>query len=172
MAQGSTMTADRLLRLYPRAWRERYGEEFLEFVGPGRLRLQQVIDIVSGAVDAHLSREVRRSTAPEGGGGALMLTSLKAACARTGPRITTRDGVIGAAVMIVASLVFVALGTVLKRQGWESASEVVISLSYSASLLLAMPFLWLKGHSWKAQAFFVGVPMLVLIGFGYLSTKI
>ena len=164
------MTADRLLRLYPRAWRERYGEEFLEFVGPGRLRLQQVIDIVSGAVDAHLSREVRRSTAPEGG--ALMLTSLKAACVRTGPPITTRDGVIGAAVMIVASLVFVALGTVLKRQGWESASEVVISLSYSASLLLAMPFLWLKGHSWKAQAFFVGVPMLVLIGFGYLSTKI
>ena len=110
------MTADRLLRLYPRAWRERYGEEFLEFVGPGRLRPQQVIDIVSGAVDAHLSREVRRSTAPEGGG-AFMLTSLKAACARTGPRITTRDGVIGAAVMIVASLVFVALGTVLKRQG-------------------------------------------------------
>lgn len=165
------MTADRLLRLYPRAWRERYGEEFLEFVGPGRLRPQQVIDIVSGAVDAHLSREVRRSTAPDGGG-AVMLTSLKAACTRTGPRITTRDGIIGAAVMIVSSLVFVALGTVLKRQGWESASEVVISLSYSASLLLTMPFLWLKDKPWKVQAFFVGVPMLVLIGIGYLSTKI
>ena len=165
------MTADRLLRLYPRAWRERYGEEFLEFVGPGRLRLQQVIDIVSGAVDAHLSREVRRSTAPEGGG-ALMLTSLKAACVRTGPRVTTRDGVIGAAVMIGATIVFVALGTVLKRQGWESASEVVLSLSYFAALLLTMPFLWLKGKSWKVQAFFVGVPMLVLIGSGYLSTLI
>jgi len=101
-----------------------------------------------------------------------MLTFLKTACARTGPRITTRDGVIGAAVMIVASLVFVALGTVLKRQGWESASEVVISLSYSASLLLTMPFLWLKGKSWKAQTFLVGVPMLLLIGMGYLSTLI
>jgi len=165
------MTADRLLRLYPRAWRERYGEEFLEFVGPGRLRLQQVIDIVSGAVDAHLSREVRRSTAPDGGG-AIMLTSLKAVCARTGPPITRRDGVIGAAVMIGTTIVFVALGTLLKRQGWESASEVVISLSYSASLLLTMPFLWLKGKSWKAQTFLVGVPMLLLIGMGYLSTLI
>jgi len=47
-----------------------------------------------------------------------------------------------------------------------------VGRAFSGSLLLAMPFLWLKGHSWKAQAFFVGVPMLVLIGFGYLSTKI
>ena len=165
------MTADRLLRLYPRAWRERYGEEFLEFVGPGRLRPQQVIDIVSGAVDAHLSREVRSRTAPDGRG-ALMLTSLKVACARTRSPISRRDGAIGATVMIVATIVFVALATILKRQGWESAGEAVLSLSFSASLLLAMPFLWLKGHSWKAQAFLVGVPMLILIGFGYLSTKL
>ena len=101
-----------------------------------------------------------------------MLTFLKTACARTGPRITTRDGAIGAAVMIVATIVFSGLGIFLKRRGWESTGEVVVGLAFSGSLLLAMPFLWLKGHSWKAQAFFVGVPMLVLIGFGYLSTKI
>ena len=48
-------SAERLLRLYPRAWRERFGEEFLETAGPGKLRFQQVIDIVSGAIDAWLS---------------------------------------------------------------------------------------------------------------------
>ena len=162
------MIANRLLRLYPRAWRERYGDEFLEFVGPEPLRARQVIDIVSGAIDAHLSREVRRSTAPNGGG-ALMLTTLKAACARPGPVMTRRDGVIGAAVMILSSLIFVALGTYLKRQGWAAASEVVLSLSFSASLLLAMPFLWLKGQPWKAQAFFVGVPMIILVAIGCVA---
>lgn len=56
------MTSDRLLRLYPRAWRERYGEEFVATVGKGRLHVQQVIDIVSGAIDAWLSAEVRNAT--------------------------------------------------------------------------------------------------------------
>jgi hypothetical protein len=36
------MTADRLIRFYPRAWRERYGAEFAETVGPQRLHPQQV----------------------------------------------------------------------------------------------------------------------------------
>ena len=53
---------ERLLRLYPRAWRERYGEEFLATVGHGALHVQQVIDIVAGAIDAWLSADVRRAT--------------------------------------------------------------------------------------------------------------
>lgn len=163
------MTADRLLRLYPRAWRERYGEEFLEFVGGGPLRAKQVIDIVSGAIDAHLSREVRRSTAPNGGG-AIMLSSLKAACARTDPAITRRDGLIGAGAMILATLVFVALGTVLKRQGWPELGETILSLSYTASLLVAMPFLWLKGQSWKVQVLSVGVPLVILAAIAYVTS--
>jgi hypothetical protein len=165
------MRADRLLRLYPRAWRERYGEEFLEFVGPDRLRPQQVIDIVSGAIDAHLSRDVRRGVASSEGG-ALMLTSLKAACAHTGPRITTRDSVMGAAAMILSTILFVAIGTVARRQGWDEVGEVIMSLAFPASLLVTMPFLWLKGQSLRAKALLVGVPMAILVGLGYLSTKI
>jgi hypothetical protein len=55
----------RLIRLYPRAWRERYGEELTALVDDlanerGRLRL--AFDIGRGALDAHLHRrhEVRR----------------------------------------------------------------------------------------------------------------
>lgn len=48
------MRADRLLHLYPRPWRERYGDEFLALVGDRPVRLPQIIDIVSGAIDAHL----------------------------------------------------------------------------------------------------------------------
>jgi hypothetical protein len=75
-------SAERLLRLYLRAWRERYGEEFLATVGHGSLHLQQVIDIVSGAIDAWLSADVRRATRAGGiapdGGGRMMLKSLMA----------------------------------------------------------------------------------------------
>jgi hypothetical protein len=51
-----------LLRLYPRAWRERYGEELsaqLEAQRP--LRIGVVADLVRGALDAHL-HPLRRDT--------------------------------------------------------------------------------------------------------------
>ena len=56
------MTANRLLQLYPRAWRERYGDEFLALVGDRPLGVTQIIDIVSAAIDAHLSSDVRAMT--------------------------------------------------------------------------------------------------------------
>jgi hypothetical protein len=44
-----------LLRLYPRAWRERYGEELSAQLGAQRpLRIGIVADLVRGALDAHL----------------------------------------------------------------------------------------------------------------------
>jgi len=49
------MKRDLLLRLYPRAWRERYGEELsaqLEAQRP--LRIGIITDLVRGALDAHL----------------------------------------------------------------------------------------------------------------------
>lgn len=56
--------AECLLRLYPRAWRERYGDELLALVGRGALRPQEVIDIVSGAIDAWLSFTADPTKAP------------------------------------------------------------------------------------------------------------
>lgn len=48
-----------LLRLYPRWWRERYGEEFTDLVvemSVGRRGVGLVIDVARGALDAHLHR--------------------------------------------------------------------------------------------------------------------
>ena len=55
------MKASQLLRLYPRAWRERYGDEFAALAGDAPLGASQIIDIVSGAIDARFSRDVRGS---------------------------------------------------------------------------------------------------------------
>ena len=47
-----------LLRLYPRRWRERYGDEYALILGATPPGLDTVLDVVRGAVDAHV-REAR-----------------------------------------------------------------------------------------------------------------
>jgi hypothetical protein len=48
----------RLLRLYPAAWRERYEAEFLGTLQEGPVGLTGSVDIVHGAIDAHLHPEL------------------------------------------------------------------------------------------------------------------
>ncbi len=47
----------RLLRLYPRSWRERYGDELAGVLGEQRLGIRGRLDVVRGAVDARLHPE-------------------------------------------------------------------------------------------------------------------
>lgn len=53
-------TARLLLRLYPRAWRERYGEEFAALLAQQPLTWEGVLDIGRGAFDAR-QRATRRN---------------------------------------------------------------------------------------------------------------
>lgn len=48
------MTASRYLGLYPRAWRERYGDELEALLEEERLGLRTRLDLLRGALDAHL----------------------------------------------------------------------------------------------------------------------
>lgn len=49
-----TRWAQLLLRLYPRAWRERYGEEVTAVLAHHRVSLWTLVDVLAGACDAHL----------------------------------------------------------------------------------------------------------------------
>jgi hypothetical protein len=49
-----------LVRLYPKAWRERYEAEFVGLIEEQPPTVADVIDIVRGAVDARLHPQVRR----------------------------------------------------------------------------------------------------------------
>lgn len=50
-----------LVRLYPKAWRRRYGAEFAAVLSQRRLTPGEILDIALGALDAH-ERERRRRT--------------------------------------------------------------------------------------------------------------
>ncbi|TYB58530.1 hypothetical protein FXF51_36140 [Nonomuraea sp. PA05] len=48
--------AEAVLRLYPKVWRERYGEEVADLVASRPVRLRTVADLLTGAADAWLHR--------------------------------------------------------------------------------------------------------------------
>ena len=169
-------TAERFLRLYPRAWRERYGEEFLATVGYERLHPQQIVDIVSGAVDAWFSADVRGVTRVQGvspnTGRPKMLRSMLACERRTTSRYTKRDALVGSGVMVGATLIFTMLGVVARNNGWPVTGEVLTSVGFMAALLLSLPFWLMKGQPRKAQVVIIGGTLVFMVGIGYLATII
>ena len=56
-----------LLRPYPRAWRDRYGEEFLALLERQPATFRVVLDVLAGALDARLHPQVRPAPAPAHG---------------------------------------------------------------------------------------------------------
>ena len=170
------MTAQQLVRFYPRQWRERYGDEFVEVVGGKNLTVQQTIDIVAGAVDAWISPSVRAtvrsSAAGNANGGAAMIQQLRVKCATSTPRYTTKDSLISAGVLMATTFVLLALGIAANRQGYPTLGETLKGVAFPASMMVSMPFALLKGQPTRVQAFLVMVPLVLLVAISYLATKI
>jgi hypothetical protein len=161
---------ERLLLLYPRAWRERYGEEFLALLGEGPLSATEWVDVVRGALDAWLSPEVRRAAPSErlatSGGRTMRLKALMA-CERRSPQVTAFDAVAGAGVMIGVSLLFLAA----RGLPWPDGGKAVASLAFPVALAASMPFWLMRGVPRKVQAVIVGGTLTILALIGYLSAR-
>ena len=65
------MKAARLLALYPRSWRLRYRGEIAAILGEDRLSFSLVVDLILGAIDAHLHPELAGPVFAAAGGGTL-----------------------------------------------------------------------------------------------------
>lgn len=176
------MTAERLLRFYPPAWRARYGDEFLATVGDGPLGARTVFDIVMVAIDAWLSADVRNATRAfspaadagrpaESGGGMPMLKAMLQ-CDRARSGVTTRDGLIGAGIMLAMNVLLAGGGVLLHLSGWPATGEALKSLSFPVSFIVSMPWWLMKGTPRRAQGFIIGVTVLILIAATWIATKI
>ncbi len=167
------MRPRQLLRLFPRGWRERYGDEFLATAEDKDLRLQQVIDIAACAIDAWTSPEVRRAIrrvrADGISGESLMLNKLMTSCGSTELVWNRRDAVLAALALIGGSIFFSGLGIVVKRAGFELTGEALVGVAFPGSLLLSMPFTYLKGKCWRTQLVLVGLPLLLLLLICFLA---
>lgn len=146
-------------------------------VGDGPLQLPQIVDIVSGAIDAHLSSDVRAMTSrgqvTQLQGGTAVIEALKHSCIHDKPPILPkRDAWIGAGVMVAGSILLSAIGIGFNRAGFETLGEAVTAAAFPVAVLLSMPFTFVKGRSWKAQCVLVGIPLAIVILLTWLATGI
>ena len=163
-----------LVRLYPRAWRERYGEEMSAMLEQMRLTPAAIIDLVAGAIDARVAphRIPASQTASGIDKEKAMFTNIMKRCA-AGPALSTRDQAIGAAVMLGSSLIFaIAYVLAARRYPGNELVDAFGIMAFPAALLLSMPFTYVSGHSRITQAIIVGVCLVILAVAAYASVLI
>jgi hypothetical protein len=80
-----------LVRLYPTAWRQRYGEEFGAVLASQRISAGLVLDVIAGAIDARLNPQIKHSTSKSTPGDDTMTIAMFARCAAGGPKLSSDD---------------------------------------------------------------------------------
>jgi hypothetical protein len=122
------MTA--LVRLYPRAWRDRYEAEFLDVLTDRPPSLADRLDILLAAIDAHLEPEVPGDTASD--------SPRRAASGR---------GRIGAGLAVIGGLLWIAAGITLSTAAFgvdgyrETLPALILSLlagAFGGAAMLAI----------------------------------
>jgi hypothetical protein len=164
------MNLSRLLRLYPPAWRARYGDEFREIVCSRRASLGVVIDIVAGAVDAWL--QPQSIVAADHIQEKTMAATLMKRCA-AGSNLSIREQRIGAAIMLGGPLALAAMYVYLAaRYGGNDLVDAFGMLIVPASLTLALPLTGLRDASWRARLVVMAVVLSILTLASYIATLI
>ena len=154
------------LRLYPKPWRQRYGDELLDLLEGGRLGFQGAIDVVAGAIDARLSRHwtsrARSAAATTEDDGWRKIMQLKSVCASHAVRYTKRDALLGAGLMLVLTAVLTAASVAARRSGMEISADLLMMMAFPGSTLAALPFTSLKGQRVRVQGVMIGGTLALL----------
>jgi hypothetical protein len=155
------MTSAWLLRLYPAAWRRRYGDEMRELLSAQQPTFRMFVDLIAGAIDARLNPQWHPADrAGEMEGANKMVKALR--CAPAG--VTIADQWRSAAWMIGGSIFFTGIGILLKLQiGSNSLSEGLTYSAFPASLMLSSECTYLKRYSPAARTVMsIGGALLVV----------
>jgi hypothetical protein len=143
-----------ILRMYPAQWRARYGEEFAEVLASQRLSAGMVLDVLGGAIDAHLYPQFQESNSEQNRGDDTMTLAMLHRCAAGGPKLSSDDRRIASLSVIFSALVLATLYIILTKT-YRSAPAV------QAVFYMSVPFLslvyaqtaYLRKRSWATQIF-------------------
>lgn len=134
-----------LIRLYPQAWRTRYGAEMAEMLASEPLTLRSATDLVAGAIDARLNPRLVPAGTPAGGKGAHMTPRLFR-CSST--VFSKEDTWRSASWMIGGSLALTLIATLLQAAiGRNSLSEALLYGAFPAALMLSNESMYFKPYS-------------------------
>ena len=161
-----------LLALYPKPWRERYGEEMAQLIDGQPFSIQLAFDLMAGAVDARIDPQVKTAVT-SGQAGGLM----KMRCAGYGPNVTTRDHWLSVGVMIGVTLALTLVWMAAHFRFHDNPYvDALSALPFFAGLALATPFTYLKGRSRVSQVACIGLMLAVITGIflaaGFVASKI
>jgi hypothetical protein len=155
-----------LVKLYPPAWRRRYGRELTELISTQPASFGTAIDLVAGAVDAWLNPQSSTAAmaADAKGAGAMVPKMLKLRCAGYGPGVTVADARKAAAVMIGGTLALVgALMWAMARYGKTPYLDSLLLMSWLVPLAFSQHYTSLKGRPRGVQAVLIGGQAAIVI---------
>jgi len=158
-----------LVRLYPAAWRERYGEEFLALLADRSLSPSLLIDVLAGALDARIAPQSPHADGPNqtDTGGRIMSLLARRCQGRTLTRADQwRWALMTAAGTLAGSALYVwvkpAWGGSLYVQAWGLAVFPIMGVS-------AWTYLALREFSRPARLTITAAGMVVLYLGGLLA---
>jgi hypothetical protein len=155
-----------LIRLYPPAWRRRYGRELAELMATQPASYGMAIDLIAGAIDAWLKPQSSTAApaAKAKGAGTMVPRMLQLRCAGHGAKVTPADNVKAAAVTIGGTLaLMVPLVWAIARYGRDPYLESLMMISWLVPTALSQHYTSLKGRRGMVQALLIGGQVVVVI---------
>jgi hypothetical protein len=163
------MTLVPLLRLYPRVWRRRYGDEMALVVSAERPTIRLAVDLIAGAVDARLNPQWTPRIAADNEGGRMTMGNFLAHCQPVG--ITREDHIRSAAWMLGGTVAFTILYLLLKWTYGQSPFIEAFGLAlFPISLALSARYTYLKKYSRPAASVLTAGTILVIFGVMLFAT--
>lgn len=165
-----TAVTSALVRLYPRAWRQRYGPEMRELLASEKPSLRTYADLLAGAVDARMNPQMPLAQRAGRKQGADQMARILR-CSPAG--VSVADQWRSAGWMIGGSLVLTAISTVLQQQvGRNALSEGLLYSAFPASLMLSSECTYLKRYSPAARAVMSIGGALLVVGMMWAAVAI
>jgi hypothetical protein len=160
-----------LLRLYPANWRARYGEEFDAVLAGQRVSFGMLLDVIGGAVDAHLHPQILPSHSNRNPnlnsnlnqGKDTMTLAMFARCAAGGPRLSRDERRFASTIAILSALAMASLYLILTkiyRQAPAVQAVIYASVFFTSSIQVQMTYL--RNRSRVAQALILGAELVAM----------
>jgi hypothetical protein len=149
----------RVLHLYPRRWRERYGEEVAAMVADERPSFRLFVDLIAGAVDARLNPQLTPATTTQEG--PQKVTTIQRLCARS-----RRDDKVNGPLVIGSSLLFVAISLGLQLALDQIlVGQTLLFSAFPLSLILAGENRHLERWPRPVRWIVLGATLVAMFGF-------
>jgi hypothetical protein len=155
-----------LVKLYPPAWRRRYGRELAELIATRPASFGMAIDLVAAAIDAWIHPQSSTAAAAHdaNGAGAMVPRMLQLKCAGYGPIVTKADTLKAAAIVIGGSLsAALAYTWGTARYGKDPYLESLFFVSWLVFFVVSQHYTNLKGRPALVQAILIGGQAAVVI---------